>query len=227
MSSNDPRQGVAKGCYCRSVGAIHQGNPLILDFKAAFKEWITLVLHIGHRMRSLKRLSKGEGRVVAARRNKAPLHKRKDPLLTTFWWRFWMAPVARNKFGAHMFESEAFRKQMCCWRKYLWDYCDFSTPPGELCPLVTPLLNYTGHVHKLDVKLKFVWEWLFSVCCAHACQTLLLWSELTNNTLRKQRWSTFLYSVLNAIIGMISHYCVILKMVILHDAMKTIQNYFF
>jgi len=34
----DPRQGVAKGCYCRSVGAIHQGSPLILDFKAAFKE---------------------------------------------------------------------------------------------------------------------------------------------------------------------------------------------
>jgi len=38
VSSHDPRQGVAKGCYCRSVGAIHQGSPLILDFKAAFKE---------------------------------------------------------------------------------------------------------------------------------------------------------------------------------------------
>jgi len=27
-----------KGCYCGSVSAIHQGSPLILDFKAAFKE---------------------------------------------------------------------------------------------------------------------------------------------------------------------------------------------
>jgi len=42
-----------------------------------------------------------------------------------------------------------------------------------------------GHVHKLDVKLQFVWKWLFSVCCAHSCQTLPLWSELTNNALRK------------------------------------------
>jgi len=29
---------------------------------------------------------------------------------------------------------------------------------------------------------------------------------------------------LNAIIGITSYYCVILKMVILHDAIKTIQN---
>jgi len=31
-----------------------------------------------------------------------------------------MAPGARNKFGAHTFEPEVFRKQICCWRKYLW-----------------------------------------------------------------------------------------------------------
>jgi len=31
-----------------------------------------------------------------------------------------------------------------------------------------------------------VWECLFSVCCAHACQVLPLWSELTNNTLRNK-----------------------------------------
>jgi len=48
------------------------------------------------------------------------------------------------------------------------------------------------HVHKLDVKLQFVSEWLFSVCCARSCQAVLVWSELTNNTLRKQRWGTFL-----------------------------------
>jgi len=29
---------------------------------------------------------------------------------------------------------------------------------------------------------------------------------------------------LNAIVGITSYYCVILKMVILHDAIKTIQN---
>jgi len=51
-----------------------------------------------------------------------------------------------------------------------------------------------GHAHKLDMKLQeFVWEWFFSFYCAHVCQALLLRSELTNNTLRKQRWGTFLY----------------------------------
>ena len=67
------------------------------------------------------------------------------------------------------------------------------------------------------------------LCLLCAClPTLPLWSELTNNSLRKQRWGTFLYislpSDLNAIIGITSYYCVIHKMVILHDAIKTIQN---
>jgi len=35
-----------------------------------------------------------------------------------------------------------------------------------------------------------------------------------------------LHSNLNAIIGIKSYYCVILNMVILHDAIKTIQNRF-
>jgi len=30
-----------------------------------------------------------------------------------------MAPGARNKFGAPMFESEVFRKQMYCFEKVL------------------------------------------------------------------------------------------------------------
>jgi len=30
------------------------------------------------------------------------------------------------------------------------------------------------HVHILDVKLQFVWEWLFSVCCARSYQALPL-----------------------------------------------------
>jgi len=50
-----------------------------------------------------------------------------------------------------------------------------------------------GHAHKLDVKLQSSCVNVFSVCCAHACQALTLWSELTNNTLRKQKLGTFLY----------------------------------
>jgi len=37
----------------------------------------------------------------------------------------------------------------------------------------------------------------------------------------------FLSSILNAIIGIANYYCVILKIVILHDGIKTIQNVFF
>jgi len=57
-----------------------------------------------------------------------------------------MAPGERNTFGALMFELEIFRKQICCWRKYLW-YCeDFSATPQWFgarvivpSPIVTPL----------------------------------------------------------------------------------------
>jgi len=52
----------------------------------------------------------------------------------------------------------------------------------------------------------------------------LRWSELKNNTLGKTKMGTFFTSILNAIIGITSYYCVILKMVVLHDAIKTIQN---
>jgi len=60
----------------------------------------------------------------------------------------------------------------------------------------------------------------------HASQALPLWSDLTNNKLRKQRQGTFLASFLNTIIGITSYYCVILKMVMLHDAIEAIQNIF-
>jgi len=67
---------------------------------------------------------------------------------------------------------------------------------------------------------------IVSVYCAHACQALQRRSELTNNTLRKQRKMGYisLPSILNAIIDITSCYCVILKIVILHDAIKAIQN---
>jgi len=70
----------------------------------------------------------------------------------------------------------------------------------------------------------FMWEYLFSACCVHACQTLPLWSELTNNTAKKKMGYISLPSNLNAIIDIKSYYCVILKMVMLHEAIKTIQN---
>jgi len=58
------------------------------------------------------------------------------------------------------------------------------------------LNELVGHVFERDVKLQSLCMSgfsLFPVCCAHACQALPIWSELTNNTLRKQRWGTFLY----------------------------------
>jgi len=53
----------------------------------------------------------------------------------------------------------------------------------------------TGHAHKLDVKLQSFCGSGFSLFAVRMCQALplSLWSELTNNTLRKQRWDTFLY----------------------------------
>jgi len=49
------------------------------------------------------------------------------------------------------------------------------------------------HAHKLDMKRQSLCRSGFSVCYAHACQALPLRSELTNNTLQKQKWGTFLY----------------------------------
>jgi len=64
----------------------------------------------------------------------------------------------------------------------------------------------------------------FSVCCAHASQALPLWSELANNTAKTKMWYISSPSILNAIVGITSYYYVILKMVILHDAIETIQD---
>jgi len=50
-----------------------------------------------------------------------------------------------------------------------------------------------GHADILDMKLlRLCGSVSFFVCCAHSCQALPLWSELTKN-LQKQRWGTFLY----------------------------------
>jgi len=68
----------------------------------------------------------------------------------------------------------------------------------------------------------------FSVCCVRAYQAFYHYG--VNNSQQhfaKKRWVHFLPSILNAIIGTTSHEGVILKMVILHDVRKTIQNGFF
>ena len=79
-------------------------------------------------------------------------------LVPTLWKRFrhsWMAPGARSKFGAPIFEPEVFQKQIYCFEESrLWHCWDFSARPadrikhsrsdaaprsvlipGELCPL--------------------------------------------------------------------------------------------
>jgi len=79
----------------------------------------------------------------------------------TPWLRAWMAPGARSKFGAPMFETEVFRKQMYCIEECTCDIVgtfwlprSHSAPPAvtwrphsdsapgncvPLTPLVTPL----------------------------------------------------------------------------------------
>jgi len=56
-----------------------------------------------------------------------------------------MAPGARNKFAAPMFEPEVFRKQMYCFEKVLMTLLGLFGPrsdsaPGESCPLA-PLVT--------------------------------------------------------------------------------------
>jgi len=77
-----------------------------------------------------------------------------------------------------------------------------------------------GHVHKLDVKLQSLCASGFSL---FAVRTLFKPYHFVVNlptTLCENKDGVHLFtSILNSIIGITSHYCVILKMVILHDAM--------
>jgi len=81
-----------------------------------------------------------------------------------------------------------------------------------------------GYAHKLDMKPKSLCGNDCSVCCAHACQALQLRSELTNNTENKDGVHFFTLNFECHTVGITSHYCMILKIVILHDAIKIIQN---
>jgi len=57
-----------------------------------------------------------------------------------------MAPEAKYKFAALMFEPEVFRKQMCCFEKSAYNVVGAfwslrsDLAPGELCPLA-PLVT--------------------------------------------------------------------------------------
>jgi len=45
-----------------------------------------------------------------------------------------MTPGARRKFGAPIFATEVFRKQMYCMKMYLWHCWEFSAPPQSFGP---------------------------------------------------------------------------------------------
>ena len=82
-----------------------------------------------------------------------------------------------------------------------------------------------GHVHKLNMKLqRLCGSGFLCLLCAFlpSCATLE-WFDLQHFEKTKMEYIS-LPSDLNATIGITSYYCVILKMVILHDAIKTIQN---
>ena len=92
---------------------------------------------------------------------------------------------------------------------------------------------YVEKIHSIDAELaghvlhiNLTWNCrccvgvAFFVSCAHSCQALQLRSELTNNTAKTKMGYISLPSVLNARVGITSYYCVILKMVILHDGIK-------
>jgi len=40
------------------------------------------------------------------------------------------------------------------------------------------------HIHLETAEV--VWLWIFSICCVHVCQALLLSNEVTNHYLRKK-----------------------------------------
>jgi len=64
------------------------------------------------------------------------------------------------------------------------------------------------------------------LCLLYACLPSLTVQEWTDQQhfVKTKMGYISLPSILNAIIGITSYYCVILKMVILHDTIKTIQN---
>jgi len=103
---------------------------------------------------------------------------------------------------------------------------DLAKPYVEKCTI------YCGHwtsracrLHTHDVKMQRLYGSGFSLFALHVlakpCHFGVNWPT---TFCEKKMGYISLPSNLNAIIGIISYYCVILKMVILHDAIKTTQN---
>ena len=77
-----------------------------------------------------------------------------------------------------------------------------------------------GNVHKLDLKLRSLCVSGFSLFAAPMFTKPCHFGFHLPTTLSKTKVGyIFLSSILNSTIGITSYYCVILKMVILHDAM--------
>jgi len=109
---------------------------------------------------------------------------------------------------------------------------------SDVCPYQTTCWKNTQYrcwtsracrLHKLDAK----WQSL----CGNGFSLFVVWKHLPNLTTlewidqqlfaKTKMGYISLPSDLNVIIGITSYYCVILKMVILLDAIKPIQNSFF
>jgi len=80
-----------------------------------------------------------------------------------------------------------------------------------------------GHADKLDVKLQSLCGNDFSLLCAFLPSLTTLESNYQKFAKTKMEYIS-LPSNLNGIIGKTSNYCVILIIIILHDAIKTIKN---
>ena len=94
---------------------------------------------------------------------------------------------------------------------------------------------YVEKIHYIDAELvghagHINLTWDGKVCVGVALSAVYIatleWIDQQHFAKTKMGY-IFLPSDLNTIIGIKSYFCVILKMVILHDAMKTIQKCFF
>jgi len=105
-----------------------------------------------------------------------------------------------------------------------WPICLLSLHPS--CFWCWTIPNHILKNHDVDAELAghVGLTWSGSVCVGVPFLCLMCACWLTNNTAKTKMGYISLPSHLNAIIGIKSYYCVILKMMILHDAIKTIQN---
>jgi len=85
-----------------------------------------------------------------------------------------------------------------------------------------------GHARKLDVKLQSLCGSGFSLFAVHTlAKPYRLGVNWPTTHCEIKEGYISLPLILNAIIGITSYYCIIMKTVILHDGIKTIQNWVF